>query len=213
MNDNRKYRYGLDSSGHRKEFKVIYDWIKPNSRVIDLGCGDGSLLALLKHKNVIGEGRDISKSAVAATRKKVIRATVGRIDQKLPYKDRKFDYAVCNVTLQMVMYPEVLLSEMKRISKRQIITFPNFGFLLNRLELLVYGRMPQFMLSGYKWYSTGHIHQLGIPDFIRYCSANHTRIIDHKYMYPRPLTIIPSILRNILPDFCVTIALFQTGEK
>lgn len=90
---------------------------------------------------------------------------VGSIDQKLPVGDNTFDYAICNVTIQMVMYPEVLLSEMKRIAKHQIISFPNFSFYKNRIDLLLNGRMPLSGLFGYNWYDTGHIHQLSIKDF------------------------------------------------
>jgi methionine biosynthesis protein MetW len=81
-------------------------------------------------------------------------------------ENKQFDYAICNVTIQMVMYPEVLLSEMKRISHYQIISFPNFANWRNRLDLLLKGRMPKPMLFGYDWYNTGHIHQLSLKDFL-----------------------------------------------
>jgi len=102
---------------------------------------------------------------VEACKKKGLKVIQGRIDEKLPFDDNTFDYSICNVTIQMVMYPEILLSEMKRISKYQIVSFPNFCHYKNRLDLLLKGRMPKPMLFGYKWYSTGHIHQLSIKDF------------------------------------------------
>src|SRR3989344_422650 len=122
MNDNRNYHFTKNSQTNRQEYGIITEWIEEGSSVVDLGCGDGSLLQLLKReKNVYGLGIDSNKSAVAATRKKGINATVGYVDRKLSFNNKQFDYAVCNVTLQMVMYPEILLSEMRRVSKYQII--------------------------------------------------------------------------------------------
>lgn len=165
-NDNRNYDYSIAFAEEREEYKLICELIEPNSKVIDLGCGNGSLLEkLIKEKNVKGEGVELSSSGVEACKKKGLKVLQGRIDEKLPFDDNVFDYSICNVTIQMVMYPEVLLSEMKRISKYQIVSFPNFAFYKNRLDLLLKGRMPKPMLFGYKWYSTGHIHQLSIKDF------------------------------------------------
>ena len=211
MNDNRDYHYSIGSQTLREEYNVIADWIKEGSSVIDLGCGDGSLLALIeKLKCTTCEGRDISRSAVLATRKKGFEATVGRIDQKLPYKSKQFDYAICNVTLQMVTYPEILLSEMRRISKYQIIAFPNFAFILNRLELLFYGRMPQTMLSGYNWFDTGHIHQLSFSDFELFCKNNDIHIINKHFIYPVPLSILSPLSPSKMANLCATLAVFMT---
>jgi methionine biosynthesis protein MetW len=141
--------------------------IKPNSTVVDFGCGNGSLLLLLKQlKDVDGLGYDISPSGVEACKRKSIPAVCVAIDRHHPeLRDRQFDYAICNVTLQMVMYPEVLLKEMARVARFQIVSFPNFAFYTNRLDMLFHGRMPKPFLCNYTWYSTGHIHQLSLRDF------------------------------------------------
>jgi methionine biosynthesis protein MetW len=110
-------------------------------------------------------GIEISQSGVDISKKKGIDARIGKIDEPLPFKDEEFDLAICNVTIQMVTYPEILLKEMKRISKKQIISFPNFGFYKNRLDMLIHGRMPKPVMFGYHWFNTGHIHQLSISDF------------------------------------------------
>lgn len=165
-NDNRNYDYSSTPVEEREEYKLICEMVEPNSKIIDLGCGNGSLLEkLIKEKNVTGEGVELAPSGVEACKKKGLKVFQGRIDEKLPFDDNSFDYSICNVTIQMVMYPEILLNEMKRISKYQIVSFPNFAYYKNRLDLLLKGRMPKPMLFGYKWYNTGHIHQLSFRDF------------------------------------------------
>lgn len=215
MNDNRDYEYGLNSKSSREEYEIIVDWIPSGSQVIDLGCGDGTLLSLLKLKGVKGDGVDISVSGVKATRKKGIKADIGRIDIPLDYRNKQYDFAICNVTLQMVMYPEVLLLEMKRIAYRQIVTFPNFAFILNRLDLLFNGRMPKVMIPGYEWYSTGHIHQLSIRDFIEFCQANSINILEQSHIYPGRLYIfpLPKALLKRFPNLFSSTTIFLTGES
>ena len=165
-NDNRNYDYSTAFTEEREEYKLICELVEPNSKVIDLGCGNGSLLQkLIKEKNVTAEGVELSESGVEVCKAKGLKVHKGKIDEKLPFDDNSFDYSICNVTIQMVMYPEVLLNEMKRISKYQIVSFPNFAHYKNRLDLLFKGKMPKPMLFGYKWYNTGHIHQLSIKDF------------------------------------------------
>lgn len=165
-NDNRNYDYSRYPESERLEYSVILNMVKQNSSVIDLGCGNGTLLALLKkEKNIFDCGLEISPSGVAISQELGLNVRLGRIDEHLPFEDNAFDYAICNVTLQMVMYPEILMKEMKRISKYQIVSFPNFGFWKNRIEFLLKGKMPSKTLFGYSWYTTGHIHQLSINDF------------------------------------------------
>jgi methionine biosynthesis protein MetW len=165
-NDNRNYDYSSIEKEERLEYSKIVELVSANSSVIDLGCGNGSLLKLLKDKKNIREyGIELSESGVEICKRKGLNVIKGSIDTKLNFEENTFDYAICNVTIQMVKYPEILMREMKRISKYQIISFPNFGFYKNRFDLLVNGRMPRPMLFGYNWYSTGHIHQLSINDF------------------------------------------------
>lgn len=202
MNDNRNYKYNIDSSSKRAEFDQILKWIKKGSSVIDLGCGDGTLLFLLKKEKLIkkADGIEISKSGVASAQKKKLNVWQGRIDILLAkIKDKSYDYAICNVTLQMVMYPEILIKEMRRISKKQIVSFPNFAFLPNRLDLLFRGRMPKVMLFGYQWYSTGHIHQLSIRDFEEFCKDNHFEIND-KYHFIPGVFKLPNNLLGLFPN-------------
>ncbi|MFA4922668.1 MAG: methionine biosynthesis protein MetW [Ignavibacteriaceae bacterium] len=167
QNDNRNYNYSGFETVERKEYDVIANWVTPNASVIDLACGNGTLLEkLIKEKNISGKGIELSDSGIAICNKKNLDVQKGSIDERLPFKDNTFDYAICNVTIQMVMYPEILLSEMKRVAKYQILSFPNFAYYKNRLDLLLKGCMPKPMLFDYKWYNTGHIHQCSFNDFL-----------------------------------------------
>jgi methionine biosynthesis protein MetW len=213
MNDNRNYQYSNDSTSKRPEFGIIKGWIKKDSTVIDLGSGDGTLLKILEDKKKIkGIGVEMSPSGVKAAKRKGIKSIVGRIDAKLPFKDKEFDYAICSATLQMVMYPEVLIREMVRVSKKQIITLPNFAYLINRLELLFLGRMPKLMLFGYSWYSTGQIHQLSLNDYESFCKENGIRILKTAHIGPGRFLSLPSkFFIRLFPNMFVTLGIYLTG--
>jgi methionine biosynthesis protein MetW len=166
LTDNRSYDYSTFPETGREEYHIIAGLVTDGARVLDLGCGNGSLMALLRKKrNASVQGMELSESGVAVCREKGLEVRQGRIDAPLPFPDDSFDYALCNVTIQMVMYPEVLLREMKRVARYHIVSFPNVAYWRNRLDLLFCGRMPQPMLYGYRWYNTGHIHQLSVDDF------------------------------------------------
>ena len=206
MGDNRKYEYKANRSAHREEFSKIVDWIPEGSRVVDLGCGEGSLLKLLvEKKKVTVEGIEISLSGVEVCKSKGLEVRQGRIDEGLPWVDDAFDYAVCNVTLQMVMYPEKLLSEMSRVATRQIVSFPNFANIRNRLELFLFGRMPKAMLFGHTWWNTGHIHQLSIADFKELVKKTGLEIKKSAYF---GRLAIPGVV-SLSPNLLSTIAMFE----
>jgi len=214
MNDNRNYKYVINSTSKRAEFGVIAKLVKKGSSVVDLGMGDGTLLKILKdRKGVKGLGIEISPSGVRAAKKKGVESRIGRIDVKLPFKNKEFDYAICNVTLQMVMYPEILIREMARISQIQIITFPNFGYVMNRLEMLFKGRMPNFMLGGYRWFSTGLIHQLSIKDFTDFCKDNEIKIVSTSHIFPERLFVLPKIILKMFPNLFAGVGIFITSGK
>ena len=209
MGDNREYEYTADRLAHREEFSKIVDWIPERSRVLDLGCGEGSLLKLLvERKKAQVEGIEISPSGVEVCKSKGLKVRQGKIDEGLPWADGAFDIAVCNVTLQMVMYPEKLLSEMGRVATRQIVSFPNFANLRNRLELFFFGRMPRAMLFGHAWWNTGHIHQLSISDFKELIKKTGLKIKRSAYFgrlaIPGFVRLAPNLLSTIAMHGCQT---------
>ena len=211
--DNRQYDYSHNQSQNRAEYDYITQLVSSDSSVIDLGCGNGSLLKkLVEEKNVIAQGIEISLSGVEACKNKGLKVLQGRIDEKLPFKDLEFDFSICNVTIQMVMYPEVLLKEMKRISKYQIISFPNFAFYKNRIDLLFNGRMPKPMLFDYKWYNTGHIHQFSISDF--YELLNDVGGIKvEQLLWAKTNNTIKDYLSITFPDLFMAIPIFYLSKK
>ena len=208
-NDNRNYDYSSSFIEERDEYKLILEMVEPNSKVIDLGCGNGSLLEkLIKEKNAAGEGVELSDSGVEVCKVKGLKVHKGKIDEKLPFENDSFDYSICNVTIQMVMYPEILMSEMKRISKYQIISFPNFTYYKNRIDLLLKGRMPKPMLFAYKWYNTGHVHQLSIKDFYELVEeVGGMKIIKRKYLTGS--NTVKSTVASLFPNLFVPIIVFQ----
>lgn len=208
-NDNRHYQYPIASVTDRAEYEQIVEWISPGSSVIDFGCGDGSLLDLLvKRKSCKTMGLELTESGVSATRLKKIEVLQKSIDEFIPeIQSKSFDYAVCSVTLQMVMYPEKLLSEMARVSHKQILSFPNFGHFRNRLDLLFYGRMPRPMLFEYTWYSTGHIHQLSVRDFVDFCHENDFTILESAFLGPSQ-SRLKKMLIHSFPNFLSTMGIF-----
>lgn len=172
------YGYSTDSSTSRPEYKYIADWIERGSKVLDIGCGDGSLGELLiRQKDCAVHGIDVSKTGVEAALKKGVHAVVGDIDEGLDFPDSSFDCVVINVTLQMVYKPGFVLNEALRVGKRVIVSFPNFAHWASRIELLLLGRMPRKPLYGYKWYNTRHIHLFSYRDFCNYLEEINAKII------------------------------------
>lgn len=214
-NDNREYDYTLFPDEERPEYLRIIRIVEAHSKVIDLGCGSGVLMEKLKsQKQCTCFGIELAESGVLICQQKGLEVTQGNIDAPLPFEDNTFDYAICNVTIQMVRFPEILLNEMKRIARYQIISFPNFGFYKNRMEMLFSGRMPRKMLFGYSWFSTGHIHQFSIRDFkefikitaglkiIRTDYAETANAIKNKMIdiYPNLFSVVPVFLLQKIDD-------------
>jgi methionine biosynthesis protein MetW len=211
VTDNRGYDYTQHPETPRAEHPLIVSWVPEGARVLDLGCGNGTLLALLRsEKRTRGCGVEISESGVAHGRAKGLDVRQGRIDAPLPWPDDAFDVSVCNVTIQMLMYPEVLLREMRRLAPVAIVSFANFAFVRNRIDYLLSGRMPRPMLYGYKWYETGHIHQLSLLDFFDLCAEVGLRLDDARYRRHR--NIVLDALYRRFPNVFTSIPILKLAR-
>ncbi|HKW98961.1 MAG TPA: methionine biosynthesis protein MetW [Bryobacteraceae bacterium] len=151
----------------RGDFAIISDIVEPNSKVLDLGCGDGELLEwLAQNKNVEARGVEISASRVRRAIARGVSAYQGDIEEVLAdYSDQAFDYVVLSQTLQETRNPLQVLREMLRIGRHAIVAFPNFGHWSVRLALLFTGRAPKTGLFPYDWYDSPNIHFLTVYDF------------------------------------------------
>lgn len=212
-NDNRKYDYSLYPDINRTEYQIILAMVKSGASVLDLGCGNGALLARLKkEKNIRETGIELVESGVEVCRQRGLNVQQGRIDEQLPFSDNQFEYAICNVTLQMVLYPEIVLKEMKRVAQYQIISFPNFAFWKNRIELLFAGRMPQKMLFGYSWYSTGHLHQFSIVDFHHLVhNIGGLSVIEQRFQTSQ--NVIKDFLAHTFPNLFLQVPIYLLQKK
>jgi methionine biosynthesis protein MetW len=157
-----------DAAFARVDLLNLASMVEPGSRVLDVGCGDGSLLRLLAEKrSVDARGIELSQSGVNLCVAKGLSVIQGDADTDLVYyPDGSFDYVILSQTLQAMRQPRVVLEHMLRIGRRAIVSFPNFGHWKIRLQLLATGRMPVTKNLAYTWYETPNIHFCTINDFI-----------------------------------------------
>ena len=162
----------------RRDLRLIAEMIEPESRVLDIGCGDGSLLAYLaREKGVDARGMELSQSGVNACVRHGLSVIQGDADHDLDaFPAGAFDVAVLSQTLQATRHPRHVVEELVRIGKRAIVSFPNFGFWRIRLGLLWRGRMPVSELLNNSWYDTPNIHLCTIRDFVVLCDELGTKI-------------------------------------
>jgi methionine biosynthesis protein MetW len=158
-------------SAPRVDHVFIAEMVEPNSRVLDVGCGDGALLHLLSEtKSVDGRGVEISREGVNAAVARGLSVIQGDADSDLnDYPDQAFDYAILSLTIQATRYPKTVLENLLRIGKHAIVSFPNFGHWKIRRDLLLTGRMPVTANLPEPWYSTPDAHLCTITDFVALC--------------------------------------------
>jgi len=151
----------------RSDYAIISELIEPDSRVLDLGCGDGALLAwLAENKRVDARGVEIDGEKVKRAIAQGVSVYQGDINEALAdYPDQCFDYIILSQTLQETRQPLHVLREMLRVGRRAVVAFPNFGHWNVRLAMLFFGRAPKTRLFPYEWYDSPNIHFLSIDDF------------------------------------------------
>lgn len=185
----------------RPDLDIIQHWIKPGSRVLDLGCGDGSLLEYLKsHKNVSDIGLEIDDRNIQHCLSKGVNVLQQDLNKSLSnFGDKSFDTVLLTQTLQAVSYPDVLIEEMLRIGTNCIVTFPNFGNWRSRLYLLSKGRMPVSNFMPHQWYNTPNIHFCTVKDFDELCRERSIKIltrtvVDHEHKGNWYIKLWPNLL-------------------
>ena len=183
----------------RADFAAIAEWVHPGSRVLDLGCGDGTLLQYLTRKRgVTGYGVEIDDGSVLACVSSGVNVIQGDLERGLSdFEDRSFDYVVLSQTLQAVRNSERIIGEMLRVGREGIVTFPNFGYWRNRLHVLA-GHMPVSENLPYQWFETPNIHLCTITDFEDFCREHGVRILERIVMRNGgAVTFLPNLLGSL----------------
>ena len=162
----------------KKEFKVISQIIKKNKKVLDIGCGDGTLMEYLRNnqQNDV-RGLEPNKNLVQKCIARGLSVIEGDAEKELiQFPEKSFDYVVLSQTLQAFLYPEEVLNQLLRIGKQTIVSIPNFGYWKIRLHLLFKGTMPITKNIPYEWYNTPNLHMCTIQDFVNFCNQKNIKI-------------------------------------
>lgn len=198
--------------------RIDYDYIEAHvphgSRVLDLGCGDGTLLAeLIARKGVAGCGVEIDEAAVQQCVGRGVPVYHGdMMDGMTMFADGAFDCVLLSQTLQQSIDPEALLNEMLRVGAKAIISFPNFGHWKIRLQLLCRGRAPVTRTLPYQWYDTPNLRVLTVKDFRRFVSDRDLRVVDRAFFSPT-YRKVPPFAANLLAASAVYIVEKRTAQE
>ena len=162
----------------KQEFKIIADLIDPNTRVLDVGCGDGTLMEFLRNNKKIDiRGIEISKNNVQKCIGKGLTVIEGDAEKDLSqFPDGSFDFVILSQTLQAFLNPEKVITELLRVGKKAIVTIPNFGYWKVRLHLLFRGTMPITRTLPDEWYNTPNLHMCTIRDFFNFCERREINL-------------------------------------
>ncbi|MDD5491092.1 MAG: methionine biosynthesis protein MetW [bacterium] len=168
----------IQANGISFEHRLITDLVSPKSTILDLGCGDGELLAYLaKKKQVEGQGIEIDEQAIYKCVAKGLSVFHGDLDSGLrDWGDRSFDYVILNQSLQQVIYPDTVLQEALRLGKEVIVGFPNFVHFKARWQLAFCGRVPVTPALPFEWFNTPNLHFLSLLDFENYCAKREITV-------------------------------------
>ncbi len=169
-----------DILANRRDLQIVSRLIEPDSRVLDLGCGDGAFLAHLKKtKNASVLGLELGQDAIGKCIKNGVAVIQSDLNRKLDFaEDKSFDYVILSHTLQELGNPDLLLSEIVRVGKKAVVSFINFGHIVNRFQLMFSGRMPRNKSLPHEWYNTPNIHLGTIADFQKLCRERDIKILE-----------------------------------
>lgn len=196
------------------EFKLISDWVSPNSRVLDLGCGDGELLKhLIDTHHITGYGFELNPEKTIEAMKKginVIHSDLNNHDICDYFDENSFDYVVMTQSLQVVRRPDELLDEMLAVGKQCIISFPNFGHWRNRLQLMFQGKMPETDVLPYHWYDTPNIHMCTFNDFENLCEEKGLEVVARTVVNTEHKSTLGM---RLTPNLLGEVALYKVQKK
>ena len=183
----------------KQEFKIISDLIEKNTRVLDVGCGDGILMEYLKHdKEIDIRGIEISKDNVQKCLSKGLTVIEGDAEKDLlQFPDSSFDFVILSQTLQAFLNPEIVIKELLRVGKKAIVTIPNFGFWKVRLHLLIKGTMPITKNLPDEWYNTPNLHMCTIKDFYNFCENRKIKLDKSSALHNEKISSINKLNLNI----------------
>ena len=189
----------------KNEFKVIADLIENNTRVLDVGCADGTLMKFLKdNKNTDIRGLELSKKKVQECIAKGLTVIEGNAEKDLKqFPEKSFDYVVLSQTLQAFLNPELVISELLRVGKKAIVTIPNFGYWKIRLHLLTKGTMPITKTLPDEWYNTPNLHMCTIKDFVYFVKSRNFRIFKSLALNNEDVSLINNSnlgIKNLFAD-------------
>ena len=190
----------------RADLQLIADWVKDGSRVLDLGCGDATLLAwLFQNKRVNGYGVEIDPQNVVSAISAGVNVIQGDLEQGLSeFDDGAFDYVILSQTIQAMHHTENILNEMLRVGRKAIVTFPNFGYWRNRWQIMG-GRMPVSDDMPYQWYNTPNIHWCMLGDFEQLCRQNQIVIEERTVMTDGSRV-------NFMPNLLGSLAFYRVAK-
>ena len=183
----------------RYDYQLISSWIPERSRVLDLGCGDGVLLAgLAATRGTQGYGIEIDDARVLASVKNGVNVVQGDIESGLAsFDDGSFDFVILSQTLQAMRNAEVVINEMLRVGREGIVTFPNFGYWRHRLDILQ-GHMPVSRALPYSWYDTPNIHLCTVRDFEDLCAKVGAEILEERVIHGgRTVNFMPNLFGSL----------------
>lgn len=172
------------TQGLRLNYSIITEIIDKGAKVLDLGCGNGDLLAqLIEAKKVKGIGVEINQDAAISAMEKGLSVIQGDIDEGLKgFQDKEYDWVILNQTLQSTEKPDYVIDEMLRVGKKAVVSFPNFAYWKVRFYLFFTGHMPKSKVLPFEWYNTPNIHLLTVNDFYEFCKKRDIKILKSVFM-------------------------------
>jgi methionine biosynthesis protein MetW len=194
---------------NRADFDVIAGWIQPGERVLDLGCGDGALLRrLIDERGAVGYGMELEVANVRAAIAKGVNVIQGNLEEGLAgFADNAFEHVVLSRTLQTTRHTQKILSEMLRVGREAVVSFPNFAYWKNQESIIRRGRMPVSEDLPYQWYDSPNVRFFTILDFEALCAEMGFIVRDRQVLDESGRTVIEE------PNFLGSLAVYRLARQ